>query len=427
MNLNFIFKVLNRELVKIGNSPLNEVEFLIIQGIWDEKSYKEIAEDHGYSHDYLTNVVPPKLLTKLSFLLGDKVTKKKCRVQIEQYVKKIMSITFPNGVIPLNSPFYIERITIEKEILTEIKKLGGSVRIKAPQQFGKSSMFLRVMHHLDFLAYRTVSLDLKQVSQNSLNDIDKFLRWFSVNVALGLNLEPRLEGYWNENIGCKVSCTLYFQNYLLPLINSPLLLALDNLDLIFDYSEVLKDFLTLLYSWHEKARVLPLWSQLRLLVVHSTEIDVPLEIYQLLFHVGVTIHLDSFTLEEVMELVKFYELNWMSEKDIKLLMAMTDGHPALVHLAIYHLSQEKLTFMELLDNAPTSTGIYGSHLYRYQMKLHSKPELAIAFKTVINSTKPVLLNPILANKLSDMGLIKLNQNKAVISCQLYQNYFEQTL
>ncbi|NEQ40448.1 MAG: hypothetical protein F6K40_31150 [Okeania sp. SIO3I5] len=76
MNLNFIFKVLNRELTNIGSSTLNEVEFLTLQGIWDEKSYKKIAEDNGYSCDYLNNVVPSKLLTKLSFLVGDKVTKK---------------------------------------------------------------------------------------------------------------------------------------------------------------------------------------------------------------------------------------------------------------------------------------------------------------------------------------------------------------
>ncbi|NEQ40447.1 MAG: serine/threonine protein kinase [Okeania sp. SIO3I5] len=338
-----------------------------------------------------------------------------------------MSITFPAGVIPLNSPFYIEKTTIEKEILTEIQKPGALVRIRAPREMGKSSVLLRMIHEAHSLDYRTVSLDLKQASQSSFNNIDKFLHWFCVNVALGLGLEPRLEGYWDENIGCKVSSTLYFENYLLRSIDSPLVLALDDLNLIFDYSEVVKDFFTLLCSWHEKSRVLPMWQNLRLLLVYSTEIDVPLEIYQSLFHLGFVAHLDSFTLEEVMELVKLYELNFISEKDTKLLMDMTGGHPALVHLAIYYLSQEKLTLMELLDNAPTSTGIYGSHLYRYQMKLQLEPELATALKTVINSTEPVLLNPILANKLNNMGLIKLNQNKAVISCQLYQDYFQQTL
>ncbi|NET54625.1 MAG: serine/threonine protein kinase, partial [Merismopedia sp. SIO2A8] len=98
-----------------------------------------------------------------------------------------------------------------------------------------------------------------------------------------------------------------------------------------------------------------------------------------------------------------------------------------VHLVIYYLSQEKITLKELLKTAPTSTGIYANHLNRHQEKLSEDSELALALSKVIVATEPILLEPIQAYKLNSMGLIRLTNNKAVISCQLYRDYFQQTL
>jgi hypothetical protein len=105
-------------------------------------------------------------------------------------------------------------------------------------------------------------------------------------------------------------------------------------------------------------------------------------------------------------------------------MTMVGGHPALVHIAIYHLSRGEVTLAQLLQTAHTSTGIYSHHLQRYWATLQEQPELAIALHTVMKSTFPVPLEPIMAYKLSSMGLIKLDENKATPSCQLYRQYFE---
>lgn len=45
---------------------------------------------------------------------------------------------YPNGAVPLDSPFYIERHPIEAQIKEEIKKPGALVRIKAPRETGKT-------------------------------------------------------------------------------------------------------------------------------------------------------------------------------------------------------------------------------------------------------------------------------------------------
>ena len=58
------------------------------------------------------------------------------------------------------------------------------------------------------------------------------------------------------------------------------------------------------------------------------------------------------------------------------------------------------------------------------MILNAQPELKSAFQQVIKSEKNIKLNPILAHQLENMGLVRLQGNQIVPSCQLYQLYFE---
>jgi hypothetical protein len=280
------------------------------------------------------------------------------------------------------------------------------------------------MDYANRQGYRIVSLNLEQIDLAILNDLNRFLRWLCATVSRQLQLEPKLDDYWDEDIGSKVSCTLYFRGYLLEQIDSPLVLALDEVNQIFEYPQVAKDFLPLLRSWYEEAKRLPIWQKLRMIVVHSTEIYVPLQLNQSPFNVGLPIQLTSFSLDQVQQLAQRYGLNWTDGEEARLLMDMVGGHPGLVHLGVYHLSRGGVTLAQLLQSATTSTGIYHHHLQRHWATLQEQPKLAIALHTVMRATEPVPLEPILAYKLSSMGLIKLDDNKATPSCQLYRQYFE---
>lgn len=184
-----------------------------------------------------------------------------------------------------------------------------------------------------------------------------------------------------------------------------------------------KDFLPLLRSWYEEAKTLPIWQKLRLIVVHSTEIYVPLQLNQSPFNVGLPIQLNTFSEREVQQLAQCYGLDWEEGEEASQLMDMVGGHPALVQIALYHLSRGELTLAQLLETAPTSTGIYHHHLQRHLITLQEQPELASALDTVINATEPVQLESILAYKLSSLGLIKQSGDKAIPSCELYRQSF----
>jgi DNA-binding Xre family transcriptional regulator len=334
------------------------------------------------------------------------------------------SPSYPNGSVPLGSPFYLERASLEQEVYQEIRKPGALVRIKAPREMGKTSLLLRILDYAKRQSYRTVSLNLEQVDQAILSDSNQFLRWLCANTARQLQLKPNLDEYWDEDLGSKISCTSYIENYLLESIATPLVLALDEVNQIFEHPQVSKDFLPLLRSWYEEAKTLPIWQKLRLIVVHSTEIYVPLQLNQSPFNVGLPVQLNTFSKKEVQQLAQRYGLDWEQEgEEARQLMDMVGGHPALVQIALYHLSRGKLTMAQLLKTAPTSTGIYSHHLQRHLIVLKEQPELASALNTVMSAIEPVQLESILAYKLISLGLIKQSESRAIPSCELYRQYF----
>ena len=330
---------------------------------------------------------------------------------------------YPNGSVPLGSRFYLKRAPYEDQIYREIRKPGALVRIKAPREMGKTSLLIRVLDFAQRLGYRTVSLNLEQVDQAILSDLNQFLRWLCANVARQLQLQPRLDEYWDEDLGSKISATLYLQDYLIASAETPLVLALDEVNQMFEHSQVAKDFLPLLRSWYEEAKTLPIWQQLRLIVVHSTEVYVSLQLSQSPFNVGLPIQLTTFSQNEVQQLAQRYGLDWGNGNESSQLMELIDGHPSLVDIALYHLSSGQITLAQLLKTAPTDSGIYHHHLQRHLVTLREQPELASAFDQLISAAELDKLDPIVAYKLSSLGLIKQSGDTAIASCELYRQYF----
>jgi serine/threonine-protein kinase len=169
-----------------------------------------------------------------------------------------------------------------------------------------------------------------------------------------------------------------------------------------------------------------LWEKLRLVVVHSTEVYVPLNINQSPFNVGMNVKLPEFNLVQIKDLAKRYGLNW-TENQVEKLMALVGGHPYLVRKALYHIRRQDETLEQLEQTAPTEAGIYSDHLRRHLWNLKQYPMLMEAFRQVITKNKPVELDAEAGFKLDSMGLVKLQGNEATPRCDLYRNYFREHL
>ncbi len=334
---------------------------------------------------------------------------------------------YPDGAVSLGSPFYLERSPLEEEVYQEIRKPGALVRIKAPKLMGKTSLMARILAQGQSLNYRTVYLDLSSVEGGIIRNLDKFLRWFCLMVGRQLALENRIKEYWDtEILGSNDNCTVYFEEYLLPAIDCPLVLGLDDVDRVFPHSEVVEDFLGMLRSWHEKGKIPGRWKQLRLVMAHSTECYIPLDMNQSPFNAGVPVELLEFDSKQVLSLAVVHGLSW-HQSQVEELMRMVEGHPYLVQLALYEVSSGKLALEQLLRDAPTEAGIYSNHLRGLLEMLQHAPELAQALKMVVASMEPVELDSMQIYKLHSMGLVHQENNWVIPRCNLYREYFRRVL
>ena len=164
------------------------------------------------------------------------------------------------------------------------------------------------------------------------------------------------------------------------------------------------------------------WKQMRLVIAHSTECYISLDMNQSPFNAGIPIELMDFDSKQVLSLAAVYGLNW-NESQIEELMEMVGGHPYLVGLALYELSSGKMTLKQLLCKASTEAGIYNSHLRRQLEILQQAPELAQALQTVVASPEPVELDSMQIYKLHSMGLVQRKDNQVIPRCHLYCEYF----
>jgi hypothetical protein len=350
-----------------------------------------------------------------------------------------MTVDFPTTAIAnstnriaSDTPLYIQRPPIEADCCQEILKPGALIRIKATDKMGKTSLLNGILAHTEAVGYRKVYLNLQAAEGAMFATLDKFLRWFCANISRELGLKPNLDDYWDEELfGSLVSCKTYFQTYLLEQLDAPLALGIDNVDRVFEYADIAKDFLPMLRYWHEEANNLPIWQNLRMVIANSTEAYIKLDANQSPFNVGRQVKLPGFNLEQVLILAKYYGLDWTEDVEMQkfasILIDLVGGHPYLIRLALDALCYQNLTKEQLLQEAPTQGGIYGSHLRRHWDNLQSSPELAVAMKAVIASENGVELEPTLAYKLESMGLVTLVGDEVQPSCELYRQYFRDRL
>jgi AAA-like domain/TIR domain len=335
-------------------------------------------------------------------------------------------LELPDGQVELASRFYIPRLPIETRAMEIVTQPGALIRIKAPRQMGKTSLMARLLAHASQQGYRTLSLSFQLADAGVFADLDRFLRWFCANIGRRLQLPRRVEDYWDDIFGSKDNCTAYFEEYLLRELDTPLVLGLDEVDCVFQYSAIAGDFFGLLRAWHEDAKNREIWRKLHLVVVHSTEVYVPMDLNQSPFNVGLPVELLEFSSQQVESLAELHGLNWQTDR-VAQLMEMVGGHPYLVRLALYHLAKGDFSLDEFLKTAPTESGLYRDHLHRHLWNLDRYPELAEAMEDVVAASTPIRLDTKLGFKLYSMGLVNLEGNRVKPSCQLYRQYFRNCL
>ncbi|MEM9219367.1 MAG: AAA-like domain-containing protein [Cyanobacteria bacterium P01_F01_bin.150] len=451
---------------------LNTVQELVFHHCWLGQTYQEISKVSGYDPDYV-RVIGSKLWQSLSSALGEKVTKHNFRAVLREQMRRpefadllkqgrkstplnfsqwpesssiapisrtvplqdrsspTSTVNFPGNPLALQSPLYIERTRVEDCAYEAIAKPGMLLRIKAAEKMGKTSLMVRILAHATSLQMRTVRLNFCQADETTLDNLDSFLKWFCANISQQLHLEANPADCWNERLGSKISATIFLQNHVLDVLKAPLVIALDEVDWLFKHKTLARDFLPLLRLWHEESNNVDVWQNLRMIVVHCTERYPLLDLNHSPFNVGVPIELDELEYEQCLTLASHYQAFFPETLDLETVMAtlykLVGGHPYLLALALYYLTQRSLSLDDILQNAPTQQGIYKSHLQTHLIAVQQNPPLIEALSQVVSKNQPVHVDVWTAHQLYSLGLVTFVGNDVQPRCELYRQYFRAQL
>ncbi|MEM7794088.1 MAG: AAA-like domain-containing protein [Cyanobacteria bacterium P01_C01_bin.118] len=430
---------------------LTDSEYQVLSQVIQGKSYGAIAQETSYVEGYL-KVVGSRLWRELSTRLGQKVTKKNVYSILNGYLKTIevrpgspqITVSYVNeskssstveniqcprldGPIPLGSVFYIERSPLEQLAYEEVARPGCLLRIKAPCKFGKSSLLLRLIDYVEQLGYKAVFVDFQEAEQDTLEHLDRVLRWICANMIRQLELSINLEKTWLPALGSKLNFKSFLQDHVFGTLSTPIVLVFNEVNQIFEHHRVAQDFLPMIRSFYEQAQSSERWRKLRLVMAYTTDIYVPLNIKQSPFNVGLPLCLPSFNLAQATTLAEKYALRSLDKHQMEHLMQLLGGQPYLLNRAFYAMAMEKVSLKQLLTTAATPTGIYGTHLHHYLTVLQEQPNLVEALAVIVESSTPVQIDQIAAYRLASMGIAVLDGYQALMSCDLYRDYFRNTL
>lgn len=348
---------------------------------------------------------------------------------------KIQRLT---GIVPLDSPLYLFRMADGRcrQALTADRSDRGSVpfiRIKGSQGMGKSSLLVRLRDFLEREENQVVGfVDLAEVTQapEVLTDINLLLKRFTQAIAdafsksvVTLNPPPLTED-WSSDRSSGLNCSNYLEKHIFEPIQKPKTLLIDGIDEILGPDKPQNPFLKLLRSWNEqRMKVVSqspiVWASMA--IAYSTEPYPELGIKgSILQNVGLEVELPEFNAEDILTLASKYRLDW-SQDQVKQLMELIGGHPTLVNQALYEISQQGMSWDELVSNATSPTGPFGDHLLKKFPIINQTTDLKHCFDQILRGGS--CHDDISKFQLEKAGLIKIDNEGVQVRFKLYQKYF----
>ncbi len=341
-------------------------------------------------------------------------------IPVPQHAAQPVILDLPEGTIDPQSRFYVER-EADKLALATIGRTGVTMTIKGPRQIGKSSILMRSMAHAMRQGKRVAFLDFQLFDKAALHDADRFFLQFASWLTDELDLDDRTEEFWARPIGNTQRCTRYLSKYLLKEVDAPLVLAMDEVETVFDTS-FRSDFFAMLRSWHNDRAFKQSFRRLDLVLVTSTE---PYQLIENLnqspFNVGETIQLEDFNLEQLKQLNEVHGQPFR-ESELEQLHALLGGHPYLVRRALYWVASQRMTVEALFREALEDRGPFGDHLRYHLFRMRGKTDLIEGLRDVISGAGHI--DEMIFFRLRGAGLVRRQKDRVVPRCQLYADFFK---
>ena len=322
------------------------------------------------------------------------------------------------------SPFYILR-TQERKALELITRSGVTLMIKGSPQTGKSSLLCRLAEVAQTIGKRAIIIDFqKDFDASTLIDSQSFFKQFCSTLSDALDLEDKVEEYWKRPLSNARRCERYVERYILSTLNQPLLVAMDEVERIFN-SKFRSDFFGMLRAWHSFRARKPIWVNLDLAVaLYSDPVLLIDNLHQSPFNVGTEIELGDLLFEQLIEL-NFKHNEPFSASQLQKLMELLNGHPYLIRRALFLVASKATRADDLFQEVATDKGPFGNHLRLHLRRLDEDYSLRKGFLQVLRSQ--TCANKEILFRLEGQGLVCRVGKEILPRCQLYAKYFREHL
>jgi hypothetical protein len=326
------------------------------------------------------------------------------------------------GAVRLNSPFYVSRVTdVRAEQL--LCETGETVLVRAPRQFGKTSLLARVVRKARDAGQPACLVDLQRTSEAAWQSLDRFAFFLAQRIARDLKTAVGpAEDRWHPDLGAE-NLTDFLQEAVLGNSEQPIVICLDEVDAVFD-RPWRRGFFATVRGWHNLRALDDRWNCLNLFLAHATDatlwIDDP---NQSPFNVGEKLEPPEFTLENVQRLSSLHSLSLSNEECLDI-VDLTGGHPFLVRQTLYCASREPYSLVK--RNASRDDGPFGDHLRGRLWAARKNAVLVDALRLVLQ--RGVCPDEESFQRLRGAALIRGTNRTAVsLRCRLYRDYFHDHL
>lgn len=344
---------------------------------------------------------------------------------------------FINDALPPDSPYYIECPKLEEMCKCQIKEPAAFIRIKGPRKMGKTSLLYRILESAEDEQYLKVFIDgdKAKVQPEIITNFYSLCKWLCSTVSDRLGKEDKTEQYFSQNKKNIIGTTeRYFHQEILSPLQGPVVLAIDNVDTIFEKTGIVESFCTMIASWHRESKAPTnygkLWANLRIVLAHSTDVYIGWEINRSPFKgIGYVPNLLSWNESEISKYAEIYGVK-LTKSETKDLKNLVDGHPYLIRLATEYLYNNEGNIQSLLEQASTSTSPFNSY-FKHEVfpYLQKYPQYVEAFCQILNNNAIRVNNQVELDeidfKLNSLGLIRRDNRRFYSKYNFYNENFKE--
>lgn len=347
---------------------------------------------------------------------------------------------FTDDALPIGSPYYMERRLIDERCLSAIKEPAAFIRIKGSRKMGKTSLLYRIIENGVNEEYSTIFIDFAGVESETINNFKYLCVWLCQQVTEQLQQEDLINNYFSDAPSHMRATTRYFSQHILTL-EQPILFAMDNVDKVFENSDVATPLCNMLASWHRQSRVPNTlgrrWAKLRIVLAHATDVYLDWDInHSPLQGIGYVPDLLDWDSQQIKQFAEIYGVD-LTQQDIQQLRGLIGGHPYLVRLAVEYLYDNQGSNIEtLLQIATTSASPFNDYLFPILVYLRKYPQqYANAFRQILEMSEIQVDDQFeldkIEFKLKSLDLIRIDQNQRNYNFypkyNLYSHFFRRYL